>query len=162
MAIKALQEGPAAAQRERAEALAELQTAADTIAKLRADISAAQQDKLALDAHAGQLSTESTDFKAKLSTADDNLLSVTTQLNTVNTKLSASEAALASVCTELEQKAAANAALTTANTELEERSAVTAESTALLNNKLCSVHAMLKEALPGEVSNTRNNCCSRC
>jgi predicted nucleic acid-binding Zn-ribbon protein len=131
-AIKALQDAAAAAQRERAEALAKLQTANDDSAKLQTEVSAAQQEKLDSDARAGQLSTESTDLKAKLSSAE----------------------------TELGQKTAANAALTTANTELEEKAAATAESTALLSTKLCSLYAMLKEALPGKVSNICSNYCS--
>jgi DNA repair exonuclease SbcCD ATPase subunit len=101
-AIKALQDGTAAAQREKAEALATLQTAAGTIAERQVAVSAAQQEKHDLDVRAGKLSAENTDLKAKLSTAEDQLTS--------------SETALASVRAELKQKSDANAVLTADNT----------------------------------------------
>jgi DNA repair exonuclease SbcCD ATPase subunit len=134
--IKALQDAAAAAQRERAEAVADLQAAnADTV-KLQADISAAQQDKLALEARADQLSTENTDLKAKLSAAEDDLstagTSATAQLSGVNAELNTVKAALESAGTELGQKAAAM-------TELGEQ--------------VRNVNTMLKRTLSDEVSN---------
>jgi hypothetical protein len=139
-AIKALQDGTAAAQRERAEALVTSQTAADSIAELQVAVSAGQKEKHDLDVRACQLSAENANLKAKLSTAKDQLTS--------------SETALASVRAELKQKSDANAVLTADNIEFEKMAAASAESTALLSKKLCSALAMLKEVLPDEVRAT--------
>jgi hypothetical protein len=139
VSIKALQDGTAAAQRERAEALATSQIAAENRAELQAAVSAGQKERHDLDVRAGQLSAANTDLKAKLSTAEYQLTS--------------SKTALASVGAELEQKSDANAVLTAHNTELEKRAAANAKTAALLSQKLCSALAMLKEVLPHEVSN---------
>jgi DNA repair exonuclease SbcCD ATPase subunit len=144
--IKALQDGTAAAQRERAEALATSQTAADSIAELQVAVSAGQKEKHDLDVRAGQLSAENTDLKASLSTAEEQLTS--------------SETALASVDAELKQKSDANAVLTADNIEFEKGAAANAKTAALLSKKLCSALAMLKEVLPDEVSNAWSNYCS--
>ena len=118
-----LQTAVAATQREKAQALTDLQTAADIIASLRAEMSAALQEKHALTARAGHLSTESIDLKTKLSTAEDNLHSSATELTAANTKLSALETALACAGAKLDQQVAANAVLTTASTEFEREAA---------------------------------------
>jgi hypothetical protein len=76
----------------------------------------------------------------------------------VNNKLSASETALASARMDLGQRDTANAALAAANIEFEKKAAATAEATALLSKKLCSVFEMLKKAMPDEVSNYSIHC----
>jgi hypothetical protein len=138
IAIKALQDGTAAAQRERAEALATSQTAAENRAELQVAVSAGQKEMHDLDMRAGQLSAENADLKAKLSTAEYQLTS--------------SKTALASVGAEFKQKSDANAVLTADNTEFEKRAAAYAKTAALLSPKLCSALAMLKEVLFHEVS----------
>jgi DNA repair exonuclease SbcCD ATPase subunit len=143
IAIKALQDGTAAAQRERAEALATSQIAADSRAELQAAVSAGQKERHDLDVRAGQLSAENADLKAKLSTAE--------------CQLTSSKTALTSVGAELEQKSDANAVLTADNTEFEKRAAATAKTAALVSKKLCSALTMLKEALPHEVSSVWSN-----
>jgi hypothetical protein len=143
IAIKALQDGTAAAQRERAEALATSQIAAESRAELQAAVSAGQKERHDLDVRAGQLSAENADLKAKLSTAEYQLTS--------------SKTALASVGAELKQKSDANAVLSADNTEFEKRAAANAKTAALLSKKLCSALAMLKEALPHEVSSVWSN-----
>jgi chromosome segregation ATPase len=147
------EEGTAAAEHEKAEAPAEVQTATDTLAKLKADVDAAEQEKLGLTARTVQLSAENAGLQFKLSTAADSLHSTSIQLTEAETKLSAAETTLTTVSAELKQQAAANAALTAANAEYEKTTAEHAKTAALLGEKLCSVRVMLRGVLPNEVSN---------
>jgi hypothetical protein len=123
------------------------------VATLKADVDAAEQEKLGLAARTVQLSAENTDLQFKLSTTADSLHSTSTQLTEAETKLSAAETTLTTASAELKQQAAVNAALTAANAEYEKKTAEHAKKAALLGEKLCSVRVMLREVLPNEVSN---------
>jgi chromosome segregation ATPase len=146
------EEGTAAAECEKAEVPAEVRTATDTLAKLKADVDAAEQEKLGLTVHTVQLSAENTGLQFKLSTAADSLHSTSIQLTEAETKLSAAETTLTTASAELKQQAAANAALTAANAEYEKKTAEHAKTAALLGEKLCSVRVMVRGVLPNEVS----------
>jgi hypothetical protein len=88
----------------------------------------------------------------------DTFLEASGVLKEAAVKLAAAETTLASTRIELGQRDAANAVLTTANIKFKKQAAATAEAAAMLCNKLRSVHAMLKEALPHEVSNYLIQC----
>jgi chromosome segregation ATPase len=83
--------------------------------------------------------------------SDAAVIELQKEITAANGTVSMLQQEVATANTELELKAAANAALTTANTELEKKAATTAESTALLGEKLRSVHKELKDILPTKV-----------